>query len=302
MATPAEPSVLEKSEPKRRLPGGIQVTPSVEVVVIGILLLLAFWPVITGLYGSWFDEHANMEHGILVIPAAAYMVWATRDRLGRIPIQPSGRGVLVLVWGALQAMFGIASHWIWVSRTSILVSLVGAIAAVYGWRMVRALAYPLGTLILMIAPPTFIYERLTLSLQLIASRLGEAFLETLGYSVLREGNILELVGVKLSVEEACSGIRSLTAILFMCVIYNYFFVQGRGTRWIILVTAVPIAILGNALRILATGIASQYDPALISGAAHEAFGYVSIAVAAAGCLAVHIFLVSIQKYWKAHHG
>jgi len=141
-----------------------------------------------------------------------------------------------------------------------------------------------------------------------ASRLIEdyeklpAFLETLGYSVLREGNILELPGVKLSVEEACSGIRSLTAILFMCVIYNYFFVQGRGTRWLILAAAVPIAIFGNALRILATGIASQYDPALVTGAAHEAFGYVAIAAAAAGCLAVHILLVSIQKTWKARHG
>ncbi len=302
MATPAEPRVLEKSEQKHPAPRLAAVPPSVEMVVIGILLVIAFWPLIPGLYGSWFDEHANMEHGILVIPAAAYMAWATRERLARIPIQPSRMGILVLVWGALQAMFGIAAHWIWVSRTSMLVSLVGAIAAVYGWRMVRALAYPLCTLILMITPPTFIYERLTLSLQLIASRLGELFLETLGYSVLREGNILELVGVKLSVEEACSGIRSLTAILFMCVIYNYFFVHGRGTRWIILVTAVPIAILGNALRILATGIASQYDPALIQGAAHEAFGYVSIAAAAAGCLAMHIFLVSIQKYWKAHHG
>ena len=60
----------------------------------------------------------------------------------------------------------------------------------------------------MVAPPTFIFERLTLSLQLLASRLGEACLEALGYSVLREGNILEMVGIKLSVEEACSGIRS----------------------------------------------------------------------------------------------
>jgi exosortase len=302
MATPVEPRVLEKSEPRPGFPGVGGVRPSIETAVIGILLLLAFWPILVGLYGSWFDQYANMEHGILVLPAAAYMVWSSRDKLARIPIEPSSWGVLVLVLGALQAMFGIAAHWIWVSRTSLLVSLIGAIASVFGWRMVRELAYPLGTLVLMITPPTFIYERLTLSLQLIASRLGEVFLETLGYSVLREGNILELPGVKLSVEEACSGIRSLTAILFMCVIYNFFFVEGRGMRWIILVTAVPIAILGNALRILATGIASQYDPALVQGAAHEAFGYVSIAAAAAGCLAVHIVAVSIQKSWREHRG
>lgn len=288
--------------PRRGLQRMSEVPASVQAVVIGLLLLIAFWPILLGLYGSWFDDYANMEHGILVIPAAAYMAWTKRDKLATLPIEPSKRGVVVLVWGALQAMLGIAAHWIWVSRTSVLVSLVGAIAAVFGWRMVKELAYPLGTLILMIAPPTFIYERMTLSLQLIASRLGEVFLEVLGYSVLREGNILELPGVKLSVEEACSGIRSLTAIFFMCVIYNYFFVEQRSMRWLILVMAIPIAILGNALRILATGIASQYDPALVTGVAHEAFGYVSIAAAAAGCLLVHILLISIQKSWRAHRG
>jgi exosortase len=243
-----------------------------------------------------------MEHGILVVPAAAYMAWTKRDTLKKISAEPSGWGAVLLAWGALQALLGTAAQWVWVSRTAFLVSLVGYIAVVFGWRMVRELAYPLGTLILMIAPPTFVFERLTLSLQLLASRLGEICLETLGFSVLREGNILELVGTKLSVEEACSGIRSLLAIIFMCALYNYFFVDGRSMKAFILVMAVPIAILGNAGRIVATGIASQYNRALISGTAHETFGYVSVAVAALGCIALHIFMISIQKVWRSHHG
>jgi len=154
----------------------------------------------------------------------------------------------------------------------------------------------------MIAPPTFLFNRLTLYLQLLASRLGEIFLETAGYSVLREGNILEMVGIKLSVEEACSGIRSLMAIFFMCVLYNYFFVQGRYTKALLLMMAIPIAILGNAVRILATGVASQYDPALVSGAVHEAFGYVTVVAAALGVVGLHLTMQSIAKVWRAHHG
>lgn len=272
------------------------------MTVLGILLLIAFWPILTGLYGSWFDERLYMEHGILVVPAAAYMAWTKRDNLKKISPEPSGWGALLLAWGALQALLGTAAQWIWVSRTAFLISLVGYLAVVFGWRVVRELAYPLGTLILMIAPPTFVFERLTLSLQLLASRLGEICLETLGFSVLREGNILELVGTKLSVEEACSGIRSLLAIIFMCALYNYFFVDGRSMKALILVMAVPIAILGNAGRIVATGIASQYNRALISGTAHETFGYVSVAVAALGCIALHICMISIQKVWRSHHG
>jgi exosortase len=272
-----------------------------DMLVLGALLVLAFWPVLLGIYGSWFDEHAYMEHGILVVPAAAYMAWTKKDKLKTMARQPSGWGVLLLLWGALQAMLGLAAQWIWVSRMSFLISLVGYFAAVFGWRIVRELTYPLCTLILMITPPTFIFERLTLSLQLLASRMGEFFLEALGYSVLREGNILEMVGIKLSVEEACSGIRSLVAIFFMCVLYNYFFVEGRSMKALLLVMAIPVAILGNAVRIVATGVASQYNPALVSGAAHEAFGYVSVVAAAFGVVALHFIFQSIQKTWRVHH-
>ena len=274
---------------------------NLDIVLIGVLLLVAFWPILVSIYGSWFDEHAYMEHGILVVPAAAYMAWSKKEKLKTVPRQPSLWGLVLLLWGALQALAGIAAQWVWVSRTAFLFSLVGAITTVYGWRMVRELTYPLCTLILMIAPPTFVFERLTLSLQLLASRLGETFLEALGYSVLREGNILELVGIKLSVEEACSGIRSLLAILFMCVLYNFFFVRERWMKALILVMAIPIAVLGNSARIVATGIASQYNPALVHGAAHETFGYISVAVAALGCVAFHGLVTVVVKGWHKHH-
>jgi exosortase len=273
----------------------------VHSAVVATLLLVAFWPILLGMYNSWFDQFAFMEHGILVFPAAAYMAWTKRDQLSRVPIHPSWGGALLTLLGALQAVLGVAAHWIWIGRTAFLVSLTGAIAALYGWRMVKELLYPLSILILMIAPPTFIYERLTLSLQLLASRIGEVCLEALGYSVLREGNILELVGMKLSVEEACSGIRSLLAILFMCVLYNYFFVEGKLMRTLILVLSVPIAILGNAARIVLTGIASQYNPELVKGVAHETLGYITVLVAAVGCVLLHLGMVQVKKAWGSKH-
>jgi exosortase len=261
------------------------------------LLTVAFWRILTGIYGSWFDPGLYMEHGILVIPAAAYMAWVKRDKLSRIPRHPSWWGIALLAWGAVQATFGLAAQWVWISRTALLVSLVGLIAAFFGFQMIRELIYPLCTLVLMIAPPTFVFAWLTLNLQLLASRLGEFFLELLGYSVMRDGNILELVGTKLSVEEACSGLRSLLSILFMCTLYDYFFVKGKVMRTVILVFGVPIAILGNSGRIIATGIASQYNRELIHGAAHEAFGYISIVVAGVGCVLLHLLMLHIQKTW-----
>ena len=272
----------------------------VRAGLTGLLLLAAFWPILVGIYGSWFDERAYMEHGILVIPAAAYMVWIKRGALAKITPVPSIWGAALLCAGALMAVLGTAAHWVWVSRMSFLMALVGLIGSVYGFRMVRELTYPLATLVLMITPPTFVYERLTLDLQLLASRLGEISLEGLGYSVMRQGNILELVGLKLSVEEACSGIRSLISILFMCTLYNYFFVTGNVMRGLILVLAIPAAIFGNAGRIVASGIAGQYNRALVQGATHEAFGYVSVVLAAIACVVLHLGMSYIRKVWRSH--
>jgi exosortase len=294
---PAEGASLSKSG---GLPEALRVS-AVQAIALAVLLGAAFWPILVGIYGSWFDERSYMEHGILVIPAAAYMAWAKRDKLAAIVPQPSRWGIVLLAWGALQALLGAVGQWVWVSRMAFLVSFLGSIALVYGFRMIRELTYPLCTLILMIAPPDFIFQALTLRLQLLASRLGAAALEALGYSVLREGNILEMVGIKLSVEEACSGIRSLVAIVFMCVLYNYFFVEKKSMRIWILALAVPIAILGNAIRIVATGIAGQYNHDWVGGATHEAFGYVSVIVAALGCIAVHMGLVRFEKMREARH-
>ena len=298
MSTTLAPKNLEAAPSSPPDRSGIVWT--IQAFVTAVLLVVAFWPILVSMYGSWFDEHSYMEHGILVVPAALYMVWTKRQRLMQVPRKPSAWGILLMFWGAMQAMLGLAAHWIWAGRISFLISLVGALVSLYGFKMVRELAYPLCTMILMIAPPTFVYANLTLSLQLLASKLGEAFLEVLGYSVVREGNILELVGTKLSVEEACSGIRSLFSILFMCALYDYFFVSDKWMRTIILVMATPVAILGNAGRIVATGIASQYNRELVQGSAHEAFGYVSVVLAGAGCVALHVTMVYLQKAWRSH--
>src|SRR3984893_1045670 len=300
MATPAEPKVQEASIATAVPAPAASPASTAAAILAGGLLVLAFWPILAGIYGSWFDEHTYMEHGLLVIPAAAYMVWTQRRELGTIASRSSAWGVAFLIWGALQAVLGVVAQWIWVSRTAFLISLVGCIVLVFGFKTLRALTYPLSTLILMIAPPTFVFERLTLSLQLLASSLGATCLEGLGYSVLREGNILEMVGIKLSVEEACSGIRSLLAIIFMCVLYNFFFVAGRRMKTLILAMAIPIAIIGNAGRIVASGIAGQYNRAWVGGATHEAFGYVSVLIAALGCILLHHVMLYVQRNWRSH--
>src|SRR5271170_2794424 len=83
-----------------------------DMLVLGVLLVIAFWPILISIGSSWFDENAYMEHGILVIPAAAYMAWTKKDKLKTIARRPSVWGVVLLLCGALQAVLGLAAQWI----------------------------------------------------------------------------------------------------------------------------------------------------------------------------------------------
>ena len=87
----------------------------------------------------------------------------------------------------------------------------------------RELAFPLLLLPFMIPIPAVIYNQITFPLQLFASQVAEFSLGLMGIPVLRDGNILELASQKLSVVEACSGIRSLLSLSFLSLVYAYFF-------------------------------------------------------------------------------
>ncbi len=121
--------------------------------------------------------------------------------------------------------------------------------------------------------PTVLYGDVTQPLQLLATRLSQVSFELLGISAFREGNILQLTNMRLSVIEACSGLRSLLTLCFVCVAYGYFFESRTLPRVLLVSVAVPCAIFVNMLRITATGLIGQYDQSLTSGAYHEILGW-----------------------------
>lgn len=256
-----------------------------------LLLAAAFATVLPGLAGSWFDERADMQHGALVPACVAAMVWHKSKSLSRVPVEVQPRGLLLVLLAFFLAAAGSLGQWTSVSRGAVVLSIAGVVWYWRGWSMLRALAYPLGVLIFMITPPTSLYEELTFRLQLVASGLAERILDLIGITVLREGNILELSGgLRLSVVEACSGIRSLVTVLFFFIVYNYFLVERRAFRWILVGCAVPATILGNALRIVLTAYFSRTRPELASGVYHSLAGYVIILMAAGAGILIHLLL------------
>jgi exosortase len=265
------------------------------LALLAACFLGANWPVISGLFRTWWISYAEMGHGFIAPPLAFYVIWLKKDELAKLPLAGRPAALLAVLACAVLVAVSHLAQWVFISQFAMWLSLVAALVCVAGWGWVKALRFPLLLLLFTVPPPSFLYTRLTFELQLLASRLGEFGLEALGFSVLREGNVLHMVGEKLSVAEACSGIRSLVTLLFFVMIYGYFVLPGARSRWMILLAALPVAILANGLRIVATGVLGQYDRQLAHGVTHEISGYVTLFGGGALCILLESRL---RRFWS----
>jgi exosortase len=250
------------------------------------LLLACYAPLLAGLARQWASDE-DMSHGFFVLPVVAYLVWRRRAELLAIAPVPNWWGFAIAAWGAAQMLLGTLAAQVFIARTAFLVSLIGAVLFLGGTRTLRILAFPLLLLLFLFPIPATVYARVTLPLQIFASATAETILNWIGIPVLRDGNILELPHERLSVVEACSGIRSLLSLSFLALIYAYFFDQKVWMRWVLLAATIPIAIAANAARVTLTGVLSEYSAGLAHGAFHLLEGWVLFVVALGLLIAVH---------------
>lgn len=252
--------------------------PWIHLVWFGALLLLCYAPVLLRMGNDWIIDE-DMGHGFFVPAVSAYLIWLRRDELLSNSYRPFLPGLILVVIGGLQLMAATLGVELFLARSAFLVSLVGTVLTLGGWKLVRDLGFPLFLLIFMIPLPAIIYNQITFPLQLLASQIAEHTLSAVGIPVLRDGNILELPSQRLSVVEACSGIRSLLSLSFLSLVYGFFFDTKTWMRWVLLVLTVPIAISANAFRVTVTGILSEVNPELASGIFHSLEGWVIFMIA-----------------------
>ncbi len=271
--------------------------PWAPIAWFTVLIAVAFFPTWQSLVSQWSNDE-DVGHGFFVPLVAGYVAWTRRQELMSMEWKPAWWGVGLMLWGILQSMVGTLGVELFLQRTAILVMLVGLLLVLGGTGLVRALAFPLLLLPFMIPIPAVIYNQITFPLQLFASRVAEGVLSLLGIPVLRDGNVLELASQKLSVAEACSGIRSLLSLTFLSLVYAYFFDKKPWMRWALLIGVVPIAILANAARVTITGILSEeVSPELAHGFFHSLEGWIVFLIAFVMLLALHAVINRVYA-WK----
>ncbi|MGE3491255.1 MAG: exosortase/archaeosortase family protein [Vicinamibacterales bacterium] len=251
----------------------------VTIALVSSGVLLAYWSVMAGLIDAWSTDD-NYSHGFFIVPLAAYFAWERRARLAAAPVRPALSGLVLVVLSLLLLVAGTLGSEMFLSRGSLIGVAAGTVLFLGGWAWLRVLAFPLAFLLLMIPLPALIFNKIAFPLQLLASHVGEYAISSMEIPILREGNVLILANATLEVAEACSGIRSLVSLFTLGIVFGYFADSRAWVRAFIALSAIPVAIFANGLRVASAGVAAHnYGTAGVEGLFHEFSGWVVFVIA-----------------------
>ncbi len=252
------------------------------VLGFGCLVLLfvsLYFQVVQQLVSTWLEDQNN-SHGILIPFISLWLVWERRMRLALVTHQPNALGLFVVSAGIILLLLGDVANLNILSRLSLIIVIVGGLLYLFGTQMLRSLSFPILYLLFMIPVPFTLFEMIAIPLQTLAASFATASLQLFNIPVLREGNIIELANTRLEVAQACSGIRSLMSLVALALLLGYLTQEGRLRRTLFVLSAVPIAIIANAIRVSGTGmLAYHYGPSVAEGFYHTFSGWIIFLVA-----------------------
>jgi len=258
----------------------------------GLWLLLAFAALIflyrdvfAWLSGVWAKD-ADYSHGFLVPVFASYILWSNRGSLRPSLIgESTGRrvagtdsglllGGALIGLGLLMRVGGIYVRFQTLEGISLIPFVLGIITILFGRRAALWGAPAVFFLLFMIPLPSFLSGQLSGLLQTVATTVSTFVFQLLGIPAFAEGNVISLSNGQIGVAEACSGLRMLYAFFALTVGACMIMDRAWPEKAVIALSAIPIAIIANCVRIIATGLAFEYlDPKTAEHIFHDVAGW-----------------------------
>jgi exosortase len=223
---------------------------------VAVVAAWAYWPTLADLTHRWYVD-PQYSHGFLVPAFAAFLLWARRKELAAAPARPTWWALPFFAAAAAMFLAGGYIYSPWAEQASLLLALVGIVLAVWGWKTLNMSWPALAFLLFMVPLPGRLDKALAAPLQRVATLASANALQTFGFFAQTEGNVIVLKDYELGIVEACSGLRMLVVFLATSTAVAMLVRRSPLQRSLIVLSAVPIALVCNILRITATGMAHE---------------------------------------------
>jgi exosortase len=160
----------------------------------------------------------------------------------------------MLVASLLVRLFGVYMTMNPLDQLSFMGATFGLFMLIGGFHTIRWAGPALGFLVFMFPLPSVLEHNVLWRLQTLASVCSTFVLQTLGVAAFREGNLISIPGSALNIADACSGLRMLTIFGALAVAMVFLIERPWWDKFVILLSAVPIALIVNIIRITVTGL------------------------------------------------
>lgn len=245
-------------------------------LVTAVAFLALFAQPLVLLVQDWW-QLPEAGHGLLLAPTALWLASRSGIREGAVPNHVAGIAIL-LAAVFIRYVSGLAAE-LFTMRESMVLALAGLTVYHYGIRQLLWWWLPFTLAALTVPLPELVTQQLALPLQFEASRIGAKLLSSRHVPVELAGNIIRIPGRELFVTEACSGLRSLTALVSLGVLMGGVALRHPVSRLFLLALAIPVAILINGVRVFITGFLVYFvSPSLGEGFMHITEGWLLFVV------------------------
>lgn len=217
-----------------------------------ILFMLLSWPVWRWLWSEWWSND-YYSHGLLIPPVSAYLAWRRRPAE---KLRGDNCGLVLTACGVGLFLFLVTSQAYYLAAFAMIIMLAGIVWTFGGIGLLRRLAFPLGFLGLMVPLP--FVERITLPLSLWTGACSGWLARWLGLDVTVTGNAVTLPDTKLVIGAQCSGINSIISLFTLTTLLAYVLSGPLCGRLALVATAIPLAMLGNILRVSSLLFVAHY--------------------------------------------
>ena len=266
-------------------------------LLAGAAFIVLFAQPIALLVRDWWSL-PEAGHGLLLAPLAVWLAWKAGirgDARGNVGLGLGMRALAVVI----RYMAGLAAE-LFTMRASVVLALGGLTVYHFGFRQLLRWWLPFLLIGLSIPLPELVTQALALPLQFKASQLGAALLRTRDIPVLLTGNVIRIPGHELFVTEACSGLRSLTALLSLAVLMGGLMLRLPLVRVLLVALAIPIAIAINGVRVFLTGFLVYFvDPSLGTGFMHMTEGWLLFIVSFVCIAAITWLAAVVERRWTS---
>lgn len=231
-----------------------QLLPILGVAGLMGLLIAAYWDMFTITSAAW--NEGLYSHGWIVPVFALGLLWLRYEPFTDVPARERWIG-LALIAAGLGLRIVSAEYFVnTLERLSFIPCAFGIFMLVGGMRAIRWAWPALGFLLFMFPLPTFLEVSILNSLQKLASISSTVVLQTLGVAAFRQGNLISIPGMAqpLTVADACSGLRMATIFGALAVAMVFIIERPWWDKFVILLSAIPIALIVNIVRITVTGL------------------------------------------------